>query len=291
MARYLVGDIQGCDAALTALLERLDFDPSRDTLYPLGDLVNRGPDSAGVLRKLMGYGHAVQCVLGNHDLHLLVVACGARKPARSDTLDSILAAPDRDALLAWLRAQPLARTVAWGTGTALLVHAGVLPQWTVEQTLELADEVHAVLRGPGGGMGDRGEGDALHGFLHGLYGNQPDHWDDALQGMDRLRTIVNGLTRLRFCTPQGRMDFSSAESANRAPPGCLPWFDAPGRKTQGTRIAFGHWSTLGWLGRDDTIALDTGCVWGGSLTALCIEGGALVREGERVQVECAAAAR
>ena len=257
MALYLIGDVQGCDAALQALLDTLDFSPSRDTLYLLGDLVNRGPASDAVLRRLMRYGDAARCLLGNHDLHLLALAYGARKAHRSDTLDCILQAPDRDALLDWLRHQRLAMLVQTPREAVLLVHAGVLPGWTATTTVALAAEVEAVLQGP----------DAA-AFFQTMYGNLPARWDDALRGVDRLRVIVNALTRLRFCSADGVMEFESKEGAAGAPEGYMPWFDVPGRATTGHTIGFGHWSTLGWLGRTDVLSMDTGCVWGGSLSAL-----------------------
>lgn len=253
MATYLVGDLQGCDAPLARLLARIDFSPSRDTLYVLGDLVNRGPASAAVLRRLMGFGDAAHCLLGNHDLSLLAVAHGHRDPHRNDTMDDILRSPQREAMLEWLRH----RAMALRAHGILMVHGGVLPQWTVEQTLGLAGEVEAVLRGPD-----------LPGFLAQMWGNQPDRWDDALTGADRLRVIVNALTRLRFCTPEGVMDLKASGRPDQAPPGLLPWFDVPGRRSAGQVVAFGHWSTLGLLRRPDLIALDTGCVWGGCLSAL-----------------------
>lgn len=273
MALYCIGDIQGCDGALGRLLDTVGFSPSRDTVYLLGDLVNRGPDSAAVLRRCMRHGDAIRCLLGNHDLHLLAAAHGARKPSRRDTLSTVLEAPDRDALLGWVREQPLARAHEHAGQTLLMVHAGVLPTWSAADTLKYADEVHAVLRGPG-----------LPGFLHTMYGNTPDHWSDDLTGADRLRVIVNALTRLRFCTASGVMDFESTESASAAPPGLLPWFDAPGRRTAGTLMAFGHWSTLGWLHRSDLLGLDTGCVWGGCLSA--VRFGATLAERELLQVHC-----
>lgn len=273
MALYCIGDIQGCDSALQRLLERIDFSPSRDTVYLLGDLVNRGPDSAAVLRRCMAAGDAFRCLLGNHDLHLLATAHGVRKPSRRDTLASVLQAPDRDALLDWLRQQPLVRQHTLAQESLLMVHAGVLPQWSAQDTLALAEEVHTALRGPD-----------LHAFLRQMYGNTPDRWNDALTGMDRLRVIVNALTRLRFCTPEGVMDFDSAESADAAPAGLLPWFEAPGRRTQNTLVAFGHWSTLGWLDRPHLLGLDTGCVWGGCLSA--VRFGATLAEREHLQVPC-----
>lgn len=275
MALYLIGDVQGCDAALQHLLDTLAFSPSRDTLYLLGDLVNRGPDSLATLRRLQALGDAARCVLGNHDLHLLATAAGARRPSRKDTLQALLAAADAPALLAWLRQQRMARLIEHARQRTLLVHAGVLPQWDAAQTLALAAEVEAVLRDPA----------ALHTFLHAMYGNAPDGWHDALQGLDRLRVIVNALTRLRFCSTSGRMEFDSKEGAHSAPPGYLPWFDVPGRRSAALCVAFGHWSTLGWLNRPDVLALDSGCVWGGALTAyrLAASPG---QAGERISVPC-----
>ena len=273
MALYCIGDIQGCDGALGHLLERMAFSPSRDTVYLLGDLVNRGPRSCAVLRRCMAADGALRCLLGNHDLHLLATAHGVRTPSRRDTLASVLQAEDRQALLGWLRQQPLARQHLHGGETLLMVHAGVLPGWSAADTLAFAEEVHAVLRGPD-----------LPAFLQQMYGNQPDHWNNALTGTDRLRVIVNALTRLRFCSAQGVMDFESAESAASPPPGLLPWFDVPGRRTAGTLLAFGHWSTLGWLNRSDLLGLDTGCVWGGTLSA--VRFGATLAERELLQVPC-----
>ncbi len=273
MALYCIGDIQGCDSALGRLLDLIGFSASRDTVYLLGDLVNRGPDSAAVLRRCMALGDAIRPLLGNHDLHLLAAAHGARKPSRRDTLASILEAPDRDALLQWLRLQPLARQHVYGGTPLLMVHAGVLPAWTAAETLDLADEVHRVLQSAD-----------LPAFLQQMYGNTPDHWDASLTGPDRLRVIVNALTRLRFCSAQGVMDFDSTESASAAPPGLMPWFDVPGRSTADTLIAFGHWSTLGWLNRPHCLGLDTGCVWGGCLSA--VRFGSSLDERELLQVRC-----
>lgn len=272
MAMYLIGDIQGCHSALTRLLDLIDFSPSRDTLYLLGDLVNRGPDSAGVLRQLMSLEDSARTVLGNHDLHLLAAAHGARAPKRKDTLDALLQAPDRNAMLDWLRQQPLARQ----EHGILMVHAGVLPQWTADKALALSAEVCAVLRSPD-----------LAAFLHDMYGNEPARWDDRLSGNDRLRVVVNALTRLRFCTPAGTMEFNSTESADLAPAGFVPWFDAPERQTADVTIAFGHWSTLGWLNRPRLISLDTGCVWGGCLSAVRLSSDVGPRE--LIQVKCEAA--
>jgi len=275
MALYLIGDVQGCNVALQRLLDHISFSPSRDALVLLGDLVNRGPDSAGVLRRMMKLGPAARCLLGNHDLNLLAVAHGVRKPHRKDTLDGVLQAPDREAMLDWLRQQHMALHENILHGELLMVHAGVLPAWTAIQTIALAGEVEVVLRG-----------NNLGEFLHQMYGNEPAQWSDSLTGVARLRVIVNALTRLRFCTPAGDMEFETKEGAAAAPEGCLPWFDVPGRQTAGITVAFGHWSTLGWLSdRQDVLSLDTGCVWGGCLSALKLGTGPL-QQHELIQVKC-----
>jgi bis(5'-nucleosyl)-tetraphosphatase (symmetrical) len=256
--QYLVGDVQGCDAALQRLLAELDFSPSRDRLVLLGDLVNRGPASLAVLQRLAALGSAATCLLGNHDLHLLAVAHGVRPLRRGDTVADVLQAPDRGAWIGWLREQPLAHLEAgW-----LCVHAGVVPQWDAAQTLALAAEVQAVLRGPG-----------LPAFLQVMYGDQPGRWNDSLQGAERWRFVVNTLTRIRFCSADGTLDFKTKEGAGGALPGFQPWFEAPGRRTAGQAMAFGHWSTLGLVDRPDLLGLDTGCVWGGALTAVRVDGG------------------
>lgn len=273
MALYLIGDVQGCDDALARLLDEIAFSPSRDTLVLLGDLVNRGPQSLAVLRRMVALEGCADCLLGNHDLHLLAAAHGARKPSRRDTLAPVLEAPDRAALLAWLQQQPLARAHEHAGQMLLMVHAGVLPTWSAEDTLARAHEVQAVLHGAD-----------LPEFLHAMYGNTPDRWRDDLAGADRLRVIVNALTRLRFCSADGTMDFESTESASAAPAGLMPWFDVPGRRTADTLLAFGHWSTLGWLDRSNLLGLDTGCVWGGCLSA--VRFGATLADRELIQVKC-----
>lgn len=264
---YLVGDVQGCDDALHRLLQVLDFSPSRDRLVLLGDLVNRGPNSLGVLRRLVALGSAAQCILGNHDLHLLAVAHSARDLHRGDTFGDVLDDAQAGAWLDWLRNQPLAHMEAgW-----LCVHAGVPPQWTPAQTLALAAEVQALLRGP----------DLGH-FLPQMYGNEPRRWDNSLQGAERWRFVINALTRLRFCSADGTLDFKTKEGADAAPPGYMPWFDVPGRATANQPMAFGHWSTLGAINRAELLATDTGCVWGGCLSAVRVDGG----RREFVQVRC-----
>jgi bis(5'-nucleosyl)-tetraphosphatase (symmetrical) len=257
MAIYLIGDLQGCDEAFARLLDHIAFDPRNDRLIVLGDAVNRGPGSLAVLRRLIALGDAAQCLLGNHDLHLLAVAHGVRKAHRTDTLQPILQAPDCDNLLDYVRHWPMALfEQGW-----LLVHAGVLPQWTCEQTLQLASEVQQQLRGP-----------YLSGFLRDVFGNQPDSWSDALQGPERWRIIINALTRLRFIDTSvqaaGSIDFHFKQEVERAPNGLVPWFLAPNRQTQNVPIAFGHWSTLGMHWNNNALCLDSGCLWGGSLTAV-----------------------
>ncbi len=273
MANYLIGDLQGCDTALQMLMDRIGFSPSRDTLYLLGDLVNRGPESGAVLRRLVALGDAAHCLLGNHDLHLLAVAQGVRQQGRRDTLDALLNAPDRSELLDWLRHREMAMCLQSGTQQILMVHAGVLPQWDAPKTMALADEVHLALRGS-----------QISEFLQSMYGNEPAQWSDELQGLDRLRVIVNGLTRLRFCTPQGKMEFAHNGPTDQAPAGYLPWFKVPDRRTCGVTVAFGHWSALGFLDGDGVLSLDTGCVWGGCLTAVRL--GSRPEDNESIAVQC-----
>ena len=268
--RYLVGDLQGCSDAFEQLLALIDFSPSRDHLVVLGDLVNRGPGSLAVLQRLRGLGSSATCLLGNHDLHLLAVAHGVRRPHRSDTLDAILQAPDRDRWLDWLRQRRLACVDSgW-----LCVHAGVLPPWTTAQTLALAAEAEAMLSGPD-----------LGAFLRVMYGNEPRRWSDALQGAERWRFVINTLTRMRFCTADGELEFDTKDGAAAAPTGFYPWFDAPGRATAAQPVAFGHWSTLGLINRPDLLSLDTGCVWGGALSAARVDSG----RRDVIQVACEAA--
>ncbi len=255
MAKYLIGDVQGCDAALEKLLQKIDYSPSRDVLFLLGDLVNRGGQCEAVLKRLVGYGNSVVCVLGNHDLHFLALAHGVRAIHKTDTLQHVLDAPQLPHYTHWLRHQHMAH---W-EDSILMVHAGVLPTWNVQTTLSLAGEVESQLRG---------SGKDVTNFLKHMYGETPKKWNDELTKNNRLRTITNALTRLRFCTIQGEMDFDSKESANQAPPNLIPWFDVPNRATADVVVAFGHWSTLGWLhGRSDVYSLDGGCVWGGCLHA------------------------
>jgi len=263
----LIGDLQGCCDPFDRLLANAGFSPSRDRLVMLGDLVNRGPASLRVLQRLAALGASARSVLGNHDLHLLAVAHGVRKPHRSDTLQQILDAPDHGHWLDWLRRQPLALTEAgW-----LCVHAGLPPAWDTAQALALAAELGAVLTGPD-----------LAGFLTTMYGNEPARWDDELQGAARHRFIVNALTRIRFCAADGTLDLRTKEGLTGAPPGLMPWFEVPGRRSVGQPVAFGHWSSLGLVNQPDLLGLDTGCVWGGSLSAVRVDGG----RRELLQVQC-----
>ena len=256
MATYAIGDVQGCHDELMCLLQRIDFDPVRDRLWFVGDLVNRGPKSLEVLRFVRSLGDRAVTVLGNHDLSLLVIAAGVRKPHRGDTWDAILTAPDRDDLLHWVRHQRLFHVE---NGQAM-VHAGLLPQWTVEQARSLAAEVEAELQGPG-----------YPAFLNAMYGNEPAQWDNSLRGHDRLRVIVNAMTRLRLCTVDGRMEFSHKTGPAGGPADYHPWFDIPSRRSSDTPIVFGHWAALGLTQRDTVTCIDTGCVWGRRLTALRLE--------------------
>jgi bis(5'-nucleosyl)-tetraphosphatase (symmetrical) len=266
---YLVGDLQGCCDAFDRLLAEIGFSPSRDSLTVLGDLVNRGPQSLAVLQRVRQLGGAAEALLGNHDLHLLAVAEGVRPEHRTDTLRDILESPEREAWLEWVRSRPLAlERHGW-----LCVHAGVAPAWSANETLTLAGEVEQMMRGP-----------ALSDFLPRMYGNEPALWSETLQGADRWRHVINVLTRIRFVdADSGALDFKAKESAHAAPPGLVAWFEAPGRASAGTPVAFGHWSTLGLVNRPDLLSLDTGCVWGGALTAVRVDGG----RRELVQVSCA----
>ncbi|NUZ06769.1 symmetrical bis(5'-nucleosyl)-tetraphosphatase [Piscinibacter koreensis] len=269
---YLIGDVQGCCSALDRLLDEIGFSASRDRIHVLGDLVNRGPESLATLRRLKSFGSSAVCLLGNHDWHLLAAAHGVRPLHASDTLNDILDAPDRAEWIDWLRQRPMAvHEHGW-----LMVHAGVVPQWDLALTLQLAGELEDHLQSP-----------ALTDFLHVMYGNEPSRWSDQLAGGDRLRFALNVLTRIRFVDADGRLDFRLKDSVTAAPPGHYAWFDAPGRRTAGVPIAFGHWSTLGFMSRPDLLALDTGCVWGGRLTAVRIDGG----RRDHISVECAEAQR
>jgi len=259
MATYAIGDLQGCFDPLKRLLDYIGFSPDNDRLWFVGDLVNRGPQSLEILRFVKGLGPAAVTVLGNHDLHLVMQAAGFGKASKEDTLAPILAAPDRDELLDWLRGLPLFHVAGeWG-----MVHAGLLPSWDVAKAQALSDEVSTALTAPN-----------YVDFLANMWGSEPDAWRDDLAGWDRLRVVVNAMTRMRFVTPEGRMEFRAPGAKGppeRGPAGCVPWFDAPNRKSADHAILCGHWSALGFRQTDKLLALDTGCLWGGSLTAVRLE--------------------
>jgi bis(5'-nucleosyl)-tetraphosphatase (symmetrical) len=255
MAVWAIGDVQGCFVELEALLERIAFAPGRDSLWFVGDLVNRGPGSLEVLRRVERLGDSAVVVLGNHDLHLLAIARGGARLRGSDhTLQPILDAPDRERLFDWLQARPLLHHDA-SIGFTML-HAGVPPQWDIALARRCADEVGSALRGERSGA-----------LLEAMYGNQPDCWRDDLEGDDRLRFITNALTRLRVCERSGRLRLDFKGKPEEMPPDVVPWFRAPERRWAGARIVCGHWSAFGYVDENGVLGLDTGCVWGGTLTA------------------------
>ncbi len=255
MSTYAIGDIQGCYDELRRLLDKAGFDPTKDKLWCVGDLVNRGPDSLAVVRWIKALGERAVVVLGNHDLHLLAVALADARLGKKDTLDALLAAPDRDELLHWLRHRPLLHHSEKKQFTML--HAGLPPQWDLAQARACARELEDVLRGP----------DHV-AFLRRMYGNEPGRWSDDLSGLERLRFIVNCFTRLRWCTADGELLLQEKGDLEQAGPDALPWFRVPGRRTRDDRLLFGHWSTIGFLAEHNCWALDSGCVWGGRLSAV-----------------------
>jgi bis(5'-nucleosyl)-tetraphosphatase (symmetrical) len=256
MAIFAIGDLQGCYEQFRKLLDLVGFDHTKDRLWLVGDIVNRGPDSLKILRFVKGLTEAVTLVLGNHDLHLLMVAEGCSPLSRNDTIQDILSAPDREELLHWLRQQKLLHL----DGNYAMVHAGLLPSWSIAEAHELANSVEATIRG-----------EEFHEFCAQMYGDQPDQWNDKLSGYARLRVIVNAMTRIRVCTPQGKMDLKFKGLLKDIPQGYLPWFDVPNRASGEKTIIFGHWSALGLQLRDNLIALDSGCLWGGALSAIRLE--------------------
>ncbi len=259
MATYLVGDIQGCLDELKDLLDKVKFDPGRDRLRSLGDLVNRGPRSLDTLRFLKSLDRSFVTVLGNHDLHLLAVVANGEPMHSSDTFDGILQAPDREALLGWLSQQPMAHYDP--EHRMLMVHAGVPPQWDLATTLSCARELESAVRGGGAGK-----------YFSAMYGNQPARWSADLDGQDRLRYITNALTRMRFLHTDGSLDFDCKAAPGQQPPEMTPWFEMPGQLEKEVSVSFGHWAALeGELSTPRFEALDTGCVWGGSLTCLRLE--------------------
>jgi bis(5'-nucleosyl)-tetraphosphatase (symmetrical) len=260
MAIYAIGDIQGCDDEFARLLDELRFDPQRDRVWLVGDLVNRGPHSLRVLRRVKALGDAATVVLGNHDLHLLALAYSRNEPFKSkDTLDEILTAPDRDELLAWLRERPMLHHDAALGYT--MIHAGLPPQWDLNTAQRCANELEQALRD---------EAHCRELFEH-LYGDQPNRWSEDLTGFDRLRFITNALTRLRFCRDDGALDLKHKGTIADAPAHVVPWFRAPGRRSRGLRIVFGHWSALGFHQEAGVLAIDTGCVWGQRLCAVRLD--------------------
>lgn len=256
MATYAIGDLQGCFTAFRRLIDLIKFDPTQDKLWLVGDLVNRGPDSLSILRYIKQADDAIIMVLGNHDLHLLMVAAGLAKNHPNDTLQPILDAPDRDELLNWLRHQKLFYT----EGKYAMVHAGLLPSWSISQAEQLAHEAESALRQ-----------DNYRELFSRLYGNEPNYWRNEWTGYERLRVIINAMTRMRICTPEGMMNLAFKGDIPSIPSGYLPWFSIPQRASQKTTIICGHWSALGLYLTDNLIALDSGCVWGGQLTAIRLE--------------------
>lgn len=257
MAVYAIGDVQGCYAELQRLLELIRFDRASDRLLFTGDLVNRGPQSLETLRYVRSLGSAAVTVLGNHDLHLLAVACGVSKVKHKDTFGDVLGSPDRDELLDWLRTRPL----MYREGGYCLVHAGIPPCWDVEMALTRAREVEAILGG-----------ESVAEFCSQMYGDRPDAWSEGLDGWDRIRFITNAFTRMRYCDNVGRLDLKQKGQPGRQPWNLVPWFEVPDRKPPGATILFGHWSTLGYFAGKDCYCLDTGCLWGGELMALSLDG-------------------
>lgn len=292
MAVYAIGDVQGCVVALEEMLDKLRFDPHRDQVWLTGDLVNRGPHSLETLRLVKGLGGGAVTVLGNHDLHLLAVAAGAREARPGDTLDAILRAPDRDELLDWLRRRPLIhfdKRAALGRKT-LLVHAGVYPGWRKKEAAARAAEVENLLRGRGGPGESGGAGGDYRRFLRAMYGRAPAKWRDAeaLDRWQRARFITNAFTRMRYCAAAGDLDFAHTGRPGEQPPGLLPWFEHPRRKCRKWRVVFGHWSSLNFMRGRDVIGLDSGCIWGRALTAVRLDG---ERAGQHWQVKCGNARR
>lgn len=269
MAIYAIGDIQGCYNELRQLLDTVHFDPGQDTLWLAGDLVNRGPHSLETLRFIKGLGDAAVTVLGNHDLHLIATVVSLAKVGKKDTLAPILRAPDCDELIDWLRKQRL----FYADADFCMLHAGLPPQWDFAQTQTMAAEVERVIGG-----------DEYERFFRSMYGNKPLLWQDDLAKTEKLRFAVNCFTRLRYCSVAGELDFHYKGSPGSQPAYLLPWFAVPGRKSRGMRIIFGHWSTLGYYAGDNVYSIDTGCLWGGQLTAL-----KLAPQPERISIDCACA--
>lgn len=272
MAVYAVGDVQGCVAPLERMLESVDFAPARDSLWLSGDMVNRGPHSLETLRLVRSLGESAVCVLGNHDLNLLAVSTGARKMRAADTMQNILSAPDRDELLDWLRRRPLAHFDS--RLKTLMVHAGIYPGWRRKQVAHLAAEVESLLRGA-----------EWKNFLRRMYGRHPARWQSVKHKWERARFITNALTRMRFCTRRGGLNFTAKGAPGSQPPALLPWFAHPHMQCKNWRIVFGHWSSLGFMRHENYLSLDSGCVWGRALTAVCLDG---AQAGRVWRIECGA---
>jgi len=258
MATYAIGDVQGCFKPLVALLQKIDFDKNRDQLWFTGDLVNRGPESLAVLRFVHDLGDAAVTVLGNHDLHLLAVASGQARPKRRDTMEEIFSAADCESLLAWLRGRPLIHRDAQLGFT--MVHAGLVPQWSLDTAQQRALEVESVLRS-----------DNYTDFFARMYGNEPRRWKSELSGWERLRFITNVFTRIRYCDDNGTLDLNEKQAPASVVPPLKPWFEIENRKSTNETIIFGHWSTLGLYESNNVICLDSGCLWGGSMTAMRLD--------------------
>jgi len=273
MRLFAIGDIQGCATAFDMLLHKIAFRPSRDRLWLVGDLVNRGPDSLGVLRRVMGLGRSVTCVLGNHDLHLLATVAGRRELSPADTFEDVLDAADLDEIVDWLRHRPLLHHDR--EGKRVLVHAGIPPQWSVAEARAEAREVETLLRGR-----------QWRHALQSMYGGEPSWWSSKLRGADRRRYTINALTRMRYCDRRGRLDLSHSGPPGTQPKGLKPWFDVAKRRASHVHIVFGHWASLGLLRRPNLTALDTGCVWGNHLTAVRLD-----KPARPVAVSAAAAKR
>jgi bis(5'-nucleosyl)-tetraphosphatase (symmetrical) len=268
MTLYVIGDVQGCGQAFDNLIRKIAFTPGRDHLWFVGDLVNRGPDSVGMLRRIMALGDDATCVLGNHDLHLLATAAGVRGRNDTDTFADVLAAPDAGEILDWLRHRPLLHRDKHRL--LLLVHAGVPPTWKIKQAARNAEEIETLLRGAG-----------WRDALKDMYGDAPTQWRADLPDRERRRFTINALTRMRYCDDQGRLDLNYSGAPGSQPSALVPWFDARSRPRRRWHIVFGHWAALGYLHRPDITAVDTGCVWGGALTAVPLDPG-----GPPVQVKC-----
>ncbi len=266
MATYAIGDIQGCYDDLLRLLDKIKFDKKKDRLWFVGDLVNRGPKSLETLRFIKSLGHSAITVLGNHDLHLLAVACHHSPMRSKDTLNPILQAKDRDELLLWLRHRPL----FYYDNDFCLLHAGLPPQWDFVTAKKMAMNVEKELRSK-----------HYTTFLKQMYGNQPDCWSDKLKGIEQLRFTVNCFTRMRFCDAKGRLDFHYSGKVGSQPKHLIPWFELAHRKTKHLKIIFGHWSALGYQQKNNCYGIDTGCLWGGQLTALKLD-----KKMERISIDC-----